>query len=77
MAAGVADIETNNSDSLYGNPYQYEVVESFSDNSNAILEKQLEIKPTITIDQGEPVRVMVAQDLDFSDLPVSSAISMP
>jgi len=66
MAAGVAEIETNNDDNFYGNPYQYEVVESFTDNSNKILSKRLSIKPTINIDQGMPVRVMVAQDLDFS-----------
>lgn len=74
MAAGVSDIETENSDQLYGNPYQFEVVESFSDNSDAILSRNLEIKPTITIDQGEPIRVMVAQDLDFSQLPISHAM---
>jgi type IV secretion system protein VirB10 len=71
MAAGVADIETNNSDTLYGNPYQYEVVEGFSNNSEQILEKTINIKPTITIDQGTPLRIMVAQDLDFTNLPTS------
>jgi type IV secretory pathway VirB10-like protein len=69
MAAGVADMETHNSDSFYGNPYQNEVVESFTDNSDEILANRMEIKPTISINQGTPMKIMVAHDLDFSNLP--------
>lgn len=72
MAAGVADMETNNSENFYGNPYQNEVVESFTENSDEILSKRMDIKPTITINQGTPLKIMVAHDLDFSNLLAST-----
>ncbi|MFI4955310.1 MAG: TrbI/VirB10 family protein [Gammaproteobacteria bacterium] len=70
MAAGVSDMETDTSDSLYGNPYQDGVVASANENSDELLSRRLDIKPTIQIDQGTVVRVMVAHDLNFSDLPI-------
>lgn len=68
MAAGVADMETHTDDNLYGNPYQTGVVEAANENSGELLSQRLEIKPTLQIDQGTPVRVMVAHDLNFSEL---------
>lgn len=66
MAVGAADMDTPNSDTFYGNPYQMEVVESLTGQSDRILSKRLNIKPTIAVDQGARINVMVAKDLDFT-----------
>lgn len=72
LAVGASDIQTPNSDTFYGNPYQFEVVESLSEQSDKILSERLKIKPTIVVDQGERINVMVSKDLDFSSLKTST-----
>lgn len=46
--------------------YRAEVAESLNRSAGRVLDKYLDIKPTIRIANGEKVKVFVARDLDFS-----------
>lgn len=46
--------------------YRSEVAESLNRTAGRVLDKYLDVKPTITIANGEKVKVFVARDLDFS-----------
>lgn len=43
------------------------VLQSFGNTSAQILQQSINVKDTIMIDQGEPIKVFVAKDLDFAD----------
>lgn len=53
-------------DGLDGNAFQSAVTESFVDSSNQVMSDKRNIKPTIYVDQGTLLKVIVAKDLDFS-----------
>jgi type IV secretion system protein VirB10 len=46
--------------------YRAEIAESFNRSASRVLDKYLDIKPTIRIANGEKLKVFVARDLDFS-----------
>ena len=52
--------------------YRSEVAASFNRSASGVLDKYLDIKPTITIANGEKLKVFVARDLDFSGALASS-----
>jgi type IV secretion system protein VirB10 len=46
--------------------YRAEIAESFNRSASRVLDKYLDIKPTIRIAHGEKLKVFVARDLDFT-----------
>ena len=46
--------------------YRAEIAESFNRSATRVLDKYLDIKPTIRIANGEKLKVFVARDLDFT-----------
>jgi len=46
--------------------YRAQVADSFNRSAGRVLDKYVDIKPTITIANGEKLKVFVARDLDFS-----------
>jgi type IV secretion system protein VirB10 len=46
--------------------YRAEIAQSFNRSAGRVLERYIDIKPTIRIANGEPLKVFVARDLDFS-----------
>jgi type IV secretory pathway VirB10-like protein len=46
--------------------YRAEIAESFNRSAGRVLDRYLDIKPTIKIANGETLKVFVARDLDFS-----------
>jgi type IV secretory pathway VirB10-like protein len=63
MAVGASNID---GEGEYSNQYQQASVASMIDTSDDILEKRLNRKPTIYINQGEIINITLAKDLDFS-----------
>lgn len=47
--------------------YRMGVLQSFSNTSSQILQQSINIKDTVLIDQGEPIKIFVAKDLDFTE----------
>lgn len=66
MAVGASNLSEEQGE--MSNQYQQGVTESLMDTSTLILEDRMQRKPTIHIHQGEIIHVMVAQDLDFSQV---------
>lgn len=61
---GVRRDDRNNSSSQY----RTAVAQAFTDTSRSLLEKHADIPPTITVEHGTRIKVLVAKDLDFSTL---------
>ncbi|MGA2655799.1 MAG: TrbI/VirB10 family protein [Gammaproteobacteria bacterium] len=73
MAVGASNLSSEQGE--FSNQYQQAVTESLTDTSTEILSNRIIRKPTIHINQGEIIHVMVTKDLDFSKvLKVSQSI---
>ena len=67
IGAGAANAGVNTGDQMNSAAiYRSEVAESFNRSAGRVLDKYLDIKPTITVANGETLKVFVARDLDFS-----------
>lgn len=66
MAVGASNLSEEQGE--LSNQYQQGVTESLMDTSTLLLEDRIARKPTVHIPQGEIIHVMVAQDLDFSQV---------
>ncbi len=67
IGAGISDVRASagDDDSTGADLYRLEVARSIQQQTNEILKSELQIPPTISVAQGERIRVFVAQDLDF------------
>lgn len=61
---GVRTDDRNNSAAQY----RTAVAQAFTDTSRSLLEKHADIPPTISVEHGTRIKVLVAKDLDFSTL---------
>lgn len=71
IGAAASEVGTRNSNSeigVYGNPYQTAVTQGILNSSNSVLQNNVNIQPTIHVDQGSIIKVFVARDLDFSGI---------
>lgn len=69
IGAGVSNVGVNGSDQNNASQtYRTEVANSFGDQANTILQRNLSIPPTITVQHGSRIKVLVAKDLDFSTI---------
>jgi type IV secretory pathway VirB10-like protein len=64
MAIGASNLSEEQGE--FSNQYQQGVTDALMDTSTMVLHDRLWRKPTIHINQGEIIHVMVTQDLDFS-----------
>lgn len=66
IGAGVANAGVNTADQ-YNSASQYRtaIAQSFQQSADTSLQNTLQIKPTLTIDQGAAINVFVAHDIDF------------
>lgn len=64
MAIGASNLSEEQGE--FSNQYQQGVTDALMDTSTVVLHDRLWRKPTIHINQGEIIHVMVTQDLDFS-----------
>ena len=69
IGAGVSNVGVNGNDQNNASQtYRTEVANSFGDQANSILQRNLSIPPTITVKHGSRIKVLVAKDLDFSTI---------
>jgi type IV secretion system protein VirB10 len=69
LGAGAANAGVNTSDQLNSiSTYREELANSFQETSAQVLDRYLDIPPTINVKQGTRIKVLVAQDLDFTDV---------
>ena len=69
IGAGVSNVGVNGNDQNNASQtYRTEVANSFGDQANSILQRNLSIPPTITVKQGSRIKVLVAKDLDFATI---------
>jgi type IV secretion system protein VirB10 len=66
--AATAGVNTGQDQLNSASIYRSEIAESFNRSASRVLDKYLDIKPTITIANGELLKVFVARDLDFSSM---------
>jgi len=67
IGAGVANVGVGTSDQFNSmSAYREELANSFRESSSQVLERYIDIPPTINIKQGTRIKVFVARDLDFS-----------
>ena len=62
--AGVSSSDQNNASQTY----RTEVANSFGNQADRVLQRNLSIPPTITVAHGTRIKVLVAKDLDFSTI---------
>lgn len=68
IGAGVANVGVGTSDEFNSiSAYREELANSFKDSSSQLLNRYIDIPPTINIKQGSRIKVFVARDLDFSE----------
>ncbi len=65
LDAAVGDNGSSNNDIIIGSQGQAASI------AQAALQKEIDIAPTLRVAQGEPIRVFVARDLDFSGIRAS------
>jgi type IV secretory pathway VirB10-like protein len=69
IGAGAANAGANVSDELNSiSAYREELANSFQDTSAQVLDRYIDIPPTINVKQGTKIKVLVARDLDFSEV---------
>lgn len=71
IGAAASEVGAQNSNSavgVYGNPYQTAVTQGILNSSNVVLQNNMNIQPTIHVNQGSIIKVFVARDLDFSGI---------
>lgn len=69
IGAGVSNVGVNGSDQNNASQtYRTEVANSFGEQSNSILQRNLSIPPTITVKHGTRIKVLIAKDLDFATI---------
>lgn len=68
IGAGAATAGVNPDQAQFNSAaiYRAGVAQSFNRSASTVLDRYLDIKPTIRIAHGEPLKVFVARDLDFS-----------
>jgi len=68
LGAGAANAGVNTSDQLNSiSAYREELANSFQESSAQVLDRYIDIPPTINVKQGTRIKVLVARDLDFSE----------
>lgn len=68
IGAGAANAGANVSDEFNSiSAYREELANSFQDTSSQVLDRYIDIPPTINVKQGTQIKVLVARDLDFSE----------
>lgn len=68
IGAGAANAGVNTSDQLNSiSAYREELANSFQETSAQVLDRYIDIPPTINVRQGTRIKVLVARDLDFSE----------
>ncbi|HCU1834432.1 TPA: hypothetical protein OUI11_003407 [Acinetobacter baumannii] len=69
IGAGVSNVGVNSSDQNNASQtYRTEVANSFGNQADRVLQRNLSIPPTITVKHGSRIKVLVAKDLDFSTI---------
>lgn len=69
IGAGVSNAGVNSSDQNNASQaYRTEVANSFGNQADRVLQRNLSIPPTITVAHGTRIKVLVAKDLDFSTI---------
>ncbi len=69
MGAGAANAGANVSDEFNSiSAYREELANSFKDTSAQVLDRYIDIPPTINVKQGTRIKILVARDLDFSEV---------
>ena len=67
LSAGAANIDVTGADQANSAAsYRTAVSQSLAESATTLLEKKVNIMPTIRINQGSPIIIFVAQDIDFS-----------
>jgi type IV secretion system protein VirB10 len=67
IGAGTATVGVTPDDRLNSSAlYRAEIVAAFNRSAGRVLEKYLDIKPTIRIENGQKLKVFVARDIDFA-----------
>lgn len=68
IGAGVANVGVSTGDQFNSiSAYREELANSFKESSSQVLNRYIDIPPTINIKQGTRIKVFVARDLDFSE----------
>jgi type IV secretion system protein VirB10 len=76
IGSGAANAGVNTNDQLNSiSAYREELANSFRDTSAQVLDRYIDIPPTINVKQGTRIKVLVARDLDFSETLGSQALS--
>lgn len=69
IGAGVSNVGVSSSDQNNASQaYRTEVANSFGNQADRVLQRNLSIPPTITVPHGTRIKVLVAKDLDFSTI---------
>lgn len=78
IGAGTATVGVTPDDRLNSSAiYRAEIAAAFNRSAGRVLDKYLDIKPTIRIANGEKLKVFVARDLDFTRALVASEQQAP
>jgi type IV secretion system protein VirB10 len=69
IGAGAANAGVSTSDQYNSiASYRQQAAQSFQNTASQVLQDSINIPPTITVKQGTLIKVLVAQDLDFSEV---------
>lgn len=68
LGAGAANAGVSTGDQLNSiSAYREELANSFKETSAQVLDRYIDIPPTLNVKQGTRIKVLVARDLDFSE----------